>query len=144
MFIPHRQHDGRGNRAAWITALAVLFAVQASAPRVRGAEKPESVRLTIDYGDGTQLCFKVLPWRDSMTVMDALTAASQHPRGPRISKRGRGRSTFVTAIDDLQNEGNGKNWLFSVNGKTSKVGAGARQLDAGDEILWEYKAYEYN
>jgi hypothetical protein len=44
----------------------------------------------------------------------------------------------------LKNEGDGKNWLYSVNGKMARVGAGAYQLESGDVVLWEFKVYEYN
>jgi len=79
-----------------------------------------------------------------MTAVDALAAAKKHPHGITFEKRGRGASTLVTQIDDLKNEGDGKNWLYSVNGKTARVGAGAYQLKSGDAVLWEFKVYEYN
>ena len=44
----------------------------------------------------------------------------------------------------MDNEGDGKNWLYSVNGKTGEVSAAIRKLDPGDTVLWTFKVYEYN
>jgi ABC-type transport system substrate-binding protein len=106
--------------------------------------KAETVRLVVDYGDGAQVHLTALPWRDGMTVLDALAAAKKHPHGITFAQRGSGASSLVTQIGDLKNEGDGKNWLYTVNGKLAPVGAGAYKLKAGDGILWEFKDYEYN
>src|SRR4051812_8983925 len=63
------------------------------------------VRLTIDYGDGMQKTFSAVPWKEKMTVFDALQAAEKHPRGIKLAFTGRGETIFVTAIDDAANEG---------------------------------------
>lgn len=134
-----------GRRAALAAVCAVAVAISATPKMAWGAdEKTDTVRLAIDYGDGAELRFKALPWRTGMTVLDALSAVAKHPHGVSFAKRGSGASALITEIDQLKNEGNGKNWLFSVNGKTARVGAGAYKLEAGDAILWEFKEYEYN
>ena len=126
---------------------AVLVAVAAisdAPPSVAADGKAQTVRLVVDYGDGAEVRFKALPWRDGMTVVDALAAAGKHPHGTTFAQRGRGASALIIQIDDLKNQGDGKNWLYSVNGKTARVGAGAYKLKSGDAILWEFKDYEYN
>jgi hypothetical protein len=79
-----------------------------------------------------------------MTVVDLLAAAAKHPHGITFETRGSGASTLVTRIGDLKNEGAGRNWLYSVNGKLANVGAGAYKLGAGDAVLCEFKVYRYN
>jgi hypothetical protein len=123
-----------------VFALAAL----AAAPTADAADKPQIVEMVVDYGDGVQLRFTALPWRAKLTVLDALEAAGKHPHGVKFDKRGRGAQAMVTAIGNVKNEGNGKNWLFSVNDKPADVGAGAYELEAGDAVLWEFKTYEYN
>ena len=108
------------------------------------AAAPATVRLIVDYGDGVQTHYKALPWKDGMTVVDALSAAQKHARPLKVTQRGRGSGALIIAIDDLESEGRGKNWLFSVNDKQAEVGAGSYELQAGDTVLWEYKEYDYN
>ena len=93
---------------------------------------------------GADPVLAALPWREGMTVVDALGAAAKHPHGITFESRGRGASALVTRIGDLKNEGTGRNWLYSVNGKLANVGAGAYKLSAGDVVLWEFKVYRYN
>jgi len=100
-----------------------------------------TVEMVIDYGDGVQVRFTALAWREKMTVLDAVTAASAHPHGVKCVWRGAGSNAFVTQIGDVKNEGGGeksRNWLFSVNDKESEVGIGASTLAAGDVVLWRF------
>ena len=89
------------------------------------ADPQPAVRLVVDYGDGVQVHFTALPWQEGMTVVDALAAAQKHPRGIKFTQRGRAASAMITELGGLKNQGDGKNWLFSVGGKTAEVGAGA-------------------
>jgi hypothetical protein len=119
-----------------------LVALAGSA--VGAAQKTSTVRLVIDYGDGAQLHLTAIPWREGMTALDALSAAKSHRHGVSFLARGSGASTMVTKIGDLANEGDGRNWLYSVNDKQAEMGAGAYKLAAGDVVLWKFKTYEYN
>ena len=76
-----------------------------------------------------------------MTVLDALLAAQKNPRGIRLKTRGSGQTAFVEKIDDLKNEGSGRNWIFRVNGKLSNRGCGVVPLKSGDTILWKFGKY---
>jgi hypothetical protein len=102
---------------------------------------PEStVRLMIDYGDGSQKTFTSLAWKEKMTVFDALKAAEKHPRGIKVTHTGSGAGVFITAIDDLKNEGaDGRNWRYTVNDQPAGVGAGGMELKAGDAIVWRFE-----
>ncbi len=76
-----------------------------------------TVEMVIDYGDGVQVRFTALDWKEKMTVLDAVTAAGAHAHGVKSTIRGSGATAFVTQIGDVKNEGGGaksRNWLFSV------------------------------
>src|SRR5262245_41640455 len=123
--------------AAGVMVLSLAGAVQ----------KPATVRLVVDYGDGVQTHFTALPWTEAMTVLDALAAAQKHPRGISFSHRGSGRSAMVTAIGNQKNEGGGeksRNWMFYVNDKPAEVSAGVFKLAPCDAVLWKFQTYDYN
>jgi hypothetical protein len=109
------------------------------AGNVCGQEAAPAVRLTIDYGDGVQKTFTALPWKDKMTVFDALKAAERHARGIRVSHTGMGETIFITAIDDCENEGAGeRNWRYTVNEQPARYSAGVAELKAGEAIVWRF------
>jgi hypothetical protein len=103
--------------------------------------KEKNVKLTIDYGDGVQKVFVAIPWKEKLTVFAALEAAARHPRGIKVTQQGTGERLLVTAIDDVKNEGRGRNWLYEVNGKLADKSAGVYELSAGDAILWRFAKY---
>jgi hypothetical protein len=125
--------------AAFLASFCGLFAADFAAAAEPAAK---SVKLTIDYGDGVQKTFKAIDWKQGMTVFDALQAAAKHPRGIKVSHRGSGSLVLITAIDGQANEGNGRNWIYEVNGKSGEVGAGAAELKAGDAVLWWFGEYQ--
>ncbi len=124
-----------------VFVLAILVCATPGAPAV-AAQKTATVQLVVDYGDGAELRFKALPWKEGMTVLDALNAAQAHRHGIKFVTRGKGSSTLVTKIGDLANEGDGKNWLYSVNDKRGEVTAGAQKVEPNDTILWTFQVYE--
>lgn len=121
--------------------LAILLASMQATPAV-AAQKTATVQLVVDYGDGAEVRFKALPWKEGMTVLDALNAAQAHRHGIKFVTRGKGSSTLITKIGDLANEGDGKNWLYSVNEKRGEVSAGAHKVEPRDTILWRFEVYE--
>lgn len=50
--------------------------------------------------------------------------------------------TLVESIDGYKNGTENKYWSYYVNGKEANVGASEYQVQANDEIRWEFKAYE--
>ena len=124
----------RLTRRCCVTILLLLGAAVGSA--AEPADK--SIKLTIDYGDGVQKVFVALPWKEKLTVLAALEAAQKHPRGIKLAYQGSGERAFVTAIDDVKNEGRGKNWLYEVNGERAEKSAGVYELSAGDAVLWRF------
>ncbi|MGI8978100.1 MAG: DUF4430 domain-containing protein [Pirellulaceae bacterium] len=102
----------------------------------------DTVKLVIDYGDGVQKQFAVLPWTKEMTVLAALEAAAKHPRGIKFTHQGQGETVLVTAIDDQKNEGRGRNWLYEVNGKLGDRSCAVMSLKSGDSVLWRFGKYQ--
>jgi len=137
-------------RRRLLLALLLLPLVGMLAPPVALAEpapaaaKVAQVSVVIDFGDGAQWRYNALPWRDKMTALDALAAVKAHRRGVNYVQRGTGAHAMITQIGDLKNQGDGKNWLYEVNGKPAEVGAGALTLQAGDAVLWKFQTYDYN
>jgi hypothetical protein len=113
----------------------------ATAQETAEGSAPPAVRLIVDYGDGVQKHFTQLVWSEKMTVQDAVRAAEQHPRGIKTQQRGRGSTAFLTQIDDLKNEGRGRNWVYSVNDKLADRSFAIFALQAGDTVLWRFGEY---
>ena len=138
-----------GARLVGVAILAVALQVWGDRHMAVHASQPKAatVRLVVDFGDGVETHFKALPWREGMTALDALTAASKHPHGVTFKQRGSGGGALITQIGDVANEGGGrenKNWLFYVNDKQGTASAGKTALGAGDVALWRFQVYEYN
>lgn len=112
--------------------------------RVAVAAEPAkaTVGLVIDYDDGVEKHFRHLAWKSGMTVLDVLQAAKQHPRGIQFVYRGQGDTAFLTQIDDLKNEGRGRNWIFSVNGQLGERSFAVTELKASDRVLWKFTQYK--
>jgi hypothetical protein len=108
-------------------------------PAAEAKPPAKAVTLIIDYGDGVQKHFTAIAWKEGMTVLDAMKAASEHPRGIALEYRGRGATSLLLRIDDLKNEGDGRNWVYRVNGKLADRGVGVYRLRSGDAILWRFE-----
>lgn len=127
--------------------LVAATMVLAAHTRFADADEPKpdkprrTVELTIDYGDGFQKRYTQLKATAKMTVLEVLSAAKKHPRGIDFKSRGKGETAFVTQIDQLKNEGAGRNWIFSVNGKQGKRSCGVTFVEAGDKVLWRFSKY---
>ena len=141
---PQTQLLFRRNVLAAILALLGVSAVW-SMPRLMGAEPlAPTVRLVIDFGDGMEMHFTALAWREGMTALDALSAAKAHRRGIGFSHHGSGANAMVTKIGDVKNEGAGKNWIYYVNAKQAEMSAGACKIKPGETVLWKFEEYNYN
>jgi Domain of unknown function (DUF4430) len=126
-------------------SLVIGLGLLVDAAAVHGADDDPAaspvVQLTIDYGDGCEKHFTRIAWREGMTVLDALEAARKHPRGIRFEHRGAGETAFVSQIDELKNQGQGKNWLYHVNGKGGTKSCGLQVVAKDDRILWKFATY---
>lgn len=131
--------NGNNRSAPWWIGTALLLLAAAPMPLAHAAEQPEpTIGLTIDYGDGVQKHFTRLAWKQSMTVLDAMQAAQDHPRGITFRYRGRGSTAFLVQIDDLENQGRDRNWLYQINGKLADRSFAVQTLQPKDQITWEF------
>jgi hypothetical protein len=126
------------SRLSWVLLLLAV-ATWAQAPKA----SPKPVRLVIDYGDGVQKQF-VLPWKQGMTVFDAMNLAQANPHGIKFTYEGSTPDKyFWTQIDDVKNEGSGtgkRNWLYSINAVRAKEGFGVYKLKEIDRVSWKFSA----
>jgi hypothetical protein len=120
--------------AAMVITLAVGAAADSSAA--------DTVKVIVDYGDGVEKHFTRLAHRADMTVLDATRAAEKPAHGIKVEVRSSGSTAFLTKIDDVANEGSGKNWVYRVNDKLGDRSIGIFKLEAGDTVLWRFQEYE--
>ena len=98
-------------------------------------EAGQRALLTINFGDGRPLQNESAPWREGMTVADLLQGE------PRVSLavQGSGASAFLTQLGGVANEGaDGRNWVYSVNGKPADRSFAVYELQANDHVLWTF------
>ena len=55
--------------------------------------------------------------------------------------KGKRATALLTKIDDIENEGQGRNWLYRVNRKLADRSFGVFKLKAGDTVLWKFDKY---
>ena len=123
-------------------ALLAVGSVAVAAVGGRAADEAKTtVTLIVDYGDGVEKHFSQIAATPGMTVLQVLEAAQKHPRGIKLVYRGRGETAFLTQIDDLANEGRGKNWTYRVNGELPPRSFALCEVRAGDTILWRFGDY---
>lgn len=123
----------------WIVGFTV--AGPAAEPTDSPPDAKASVRMIVDFGDGFQKQYSTVPWREGLTVLDALQWCTRHARGITVKARGSGATAFVSQIDDLANEGTGRNWVFRINGAIGTRSCGIATVKAGDAILWKFEEY---
>jgi hypothetical protein len=128
-----------------VLGLTVIALLAFSGQIAKADDKPNTVKLIVDYGDGVQKMLPALEWKEGMTVLDALEKAKAPAHGITFKYTGKGETAFLTQIDDLKNEGGGKatkNWQFLVNDVYADKSCGVYKLAKGDVILWQFKLYE--
>jgi len=135
-------HSLKSTRRWWFGLVLAALVCLSGGPRLVAADKPETVRLVIDYNDGVEKHFNAIAWKSGMTVMDAMLAAKKHRRGISFEHRGKGATALLTKIDDVENEGRGRNWLYRVNGEPGDRSMGIFELQAGDTVLWKFDKYQ--
>ena len=105
----------------------------------------ETVRLSIDFGNGAQKEFAALPWTADMTVADLLLAAREFRPSLQFAQIGTGESGFLSSLDGLANEGaGGRNWLYRVDNQHAHVSFCLEKIEPGMHILWKFTTELYN
>ena len=155
-------NHARPRMAAYLLCLSLLFVTgcadkqvaadpkkndERSAPAKSLEATGKTFKLAIDYGDGVEKHYPKLAWREGLTVLEAMELTKDHPRGVKFATRNdaKGEAAFVDHIDNVHNEGGGKdarNWTFKINGKKSPVGAGVQKLAENDTVVWKFGVFE--
>ena len=139
-----------------ITSLSLLIALLARNTECRSGpadsagayiEEPApqgpTVSLEVDFGNGSKRGFSGLSWAKGMTGGDLMHAASRLSPGLEYEVRGSGEMTLLTSLDGVANgEGNGRYWLYEVNGLPAQVSFAVQPVAAGDRVLWVFKRPE--
>ena len=101
----------------------------------------DHIDLVIQFDNDFEKHYSKIRYTKEMTVLNAMQQMLKHPQATPFKVRGKGASAFLFEIDSVTNQGNGKNWIYYVNGKRATVGIGARILKPRDHILWKYETY---
>lgn len=137
----------KGRLIAIVLLLVAVLPTALFAEPVQGSQKDSggrearTVQLIVDYGDGVEKHFRQLKWHTKMTVQEVTLAATKHPRGIKIKQRGNKATAFLSQIDDLANNPQGKSWVYRVNGKLADRSFGIYQVKAGDVVTWTFQDY---
>ena len=129
-------------RRWWFGLVMTALACVSGGPSLAAAAETDTVRLVIDYNDGVEKHFNAIAWNSGMTVLEVMLAAKKHPRGISFEHKGKGATVLLTKIDDVENEGRGRNWLYRVNDKPADRSMGIFELKAGDTVLWKFDKYQ--
>jgi hypothetical protein len=109
------------------------------APRPTG----ETVSLAIDFGNGARREIAALPYRAGMTIGDLLRAAQEFRPAIAFAHQGEGEMAFLTSLEGVANEGgDGRYWIYSVDGATGTVSYEKQALEPGAAVLWEFRRGE--
>lgn len=125
--------------AALVVALLLIVAGRGIGTAAGSAD--DTVRLIVDYGDGTAKTISNLAWAKGNTVLDAMKAAASRAHGISFSFTGSGATAVLTRIDDVKNEGAGagkRNWEYLVNNVRGERSFAIFELQAHDIIIWRF------
>jgi Domain of unknown function (DUF4430) len=128
-------------RAVVLLATMMMLAASWSIDPAAGQSTAQTVRLVVDYGDGTTKTINDLPWAKGNTVLDVMKAATARPHGISLSYTGSDATTVITKIDDVQNQGGGagkNNWQYWVNDTYGNRSFAVTELQAGDVVTWRF------
>jgi len=99
----------------------------------------EVVRLEIDFGNGAKKTYDALPWREEMTVADVMVAAQRFRPTITFTQVGVGERCFLTSLEGVENEGgDGRNWLYEVNGQPGDVSFCVKTVDSDELVRWRF------
>jgi hypothetical protein len=106
-----------------------------------GTKSDKTVALAINFGDGRRQAYEPIAWREGMTVRD-LTRETRR-KDLKLEVRGSGESAFLASLDGVANEGaDGRNWMYSVNGRPGDRSFAIYELEPGDQVLWSFRGQQ--
>ncbi len=123
-----------------LCAVSTAFAFYVVEKDVNETARKVDVSLIIDFNNGTRWQFNLTLEGKNVTVFDALNgAAKQGGFDIKATYYGQFDSYFVDSIAGIG--GNGKYWLYYVNGNFGDVGADKKVLEEGDLIEWRLEEF---
>ncbi len=72
------------------------------------------------------------------TVLDLMEEAASVGGFELKTSRYTGLGTMVIAIDDVENEVQGRGWQYEVNGEYANLAVNAKGISDGDQVVWKY------
>ena len=102
----------------------------------------KNIDLVIQFDNDFEKHYSKIRYSKNMTVLQAMQQMQKHPHSTSFKTRGKGKLTFLYELDSIANQGNGRNWIYYVNGQRATIGIGARILQPGDRVLWKFETYQ--
>jgi hypothetical protein len=127
--------------AGALLAATFLMSGVATSQWAAAQSAAQTVRLVVDYGDGTVKIITDLPWSKGNTVLDVMNAAKTRPHGVTFAHQGSGSSAFLTKIDDVASERGGagkKHWQLWVNTAYADKSFALYDIQALDVVSWRF------
>lgn len=121
-----------------LTVSLLLLGCDRSAELSRDSQRDiGTVVLEVDYGGEKSAKQIDVVCSPNSTVLLSLERAQQLGELVYESK-GSGETAFVTSLDGIGNEADGKNWIYRVNGELGDKSAGILAVKPGDKISWSF------
>jgi hypothetical protein len=127
--------------AATLLAVGLFAGCSSDADAARGDEAPTAQSsgtaaasgLTVN-ADGTEVSYQGVAGKTALELLQQLD--------PQAFTSGEGANAFVTSIGGREaDQAKQEFWAFYVNGEQAQVGAGAYEMQDGDEITWKLETY---
>ena len=129
-----------------VILIALSFQTWALGPVEAWAQtSAQTVRLIIDYGDGSLKLYADIPWQSGQTVLEAMKVAQTRVTGLDFTDTGGGATAFLAAIDGVRNQGGGagkRNWQYWVNTAYADKSFAIQTLQALDTVTWQFGFYQ--
>jgi hypothetical protein len=109
-----------------------------SATRQFFPESIGSVRVVIDFGDGTRQTFDSIPTTGSENLFELTKRAAAESGLQFGSEEYAGLGTLITQIGEKRNGEDRKYWQYWVDGRYGDVGASQRIVLPGEVIEWKF------
>ena len=96
---------------------------------------PHGITLSVEKAGSAEARTVHLPFTPAMTALDALAASGIVYTTKDYGELGK----LVQSIQGVENNTDGKDWFYYVNGTSPSVGAGSYQLHDGDQETWKFE-----
>lgn len=133
---------------AFVFGWLVLFKIiqnPTTIPNGSLEQAPEEARQEIEikliFGQEDELSLSFVPWKDQITVYDALTRLTEE-NNIEIETQQYDFGVFVESIDGYENTGE-RAWIYFVNSESGSVAADKHELSPGDLVEWRYIEPEF-